>query len=592
MTERVAVLGGGIAGLTAAHELAGRGFDVTVYEARGGGDRGLGGKARSQYFKVHGVEVPGEHGYRFMPAFYLSLPETMRRIPRHGGGRPEAFREPVAGSVADSLVGLSEMAIVRENVPLRPIARKVPRLGEIPGLLHTLGMVFYGVSRADLVHMARKLLGYMTRGPVERMRVFEPISFWDYMEADRLQPITQRVLERTPQALVAMKASEGSARTLLDVLLLMMSDFRRPGPSEYVLPGPTTDVWLAPWAAWLRRLGVRFAQGPEHRIERLEVDRGVVVAAHRAGAPPIEADWFVLATPLEATRAILARSPAAVDACTQLSKIDAIDLGATTRWMVGVQYLLQGRDRPWVRGHVAFGDSAWGITAISQRQLWEPRYVDRLRAAGASGLLSVIATEWNQPREDGVPRADSLSREQIRDEILRQIAKCLDASQQPMLRARDVLAFHFDDDVDFGHGRPGSNRSPLLIHPPGSWHQRPTPATDLHNLALCGDYVQNPMDLATMEGASVSAKMAVNALLDARDHDVGDRVPVVDDYQRAHLPAAWRQIGRFHDLLYQRREAQPLPGTSPVERLRPQAGSPPDAAEARAGAAVVDKVIA
>ena len=34
MTERVAVLGGGVAGLTAAHELAERGFEVTVYEAR------------------------------------------------------------------------------------------------------------------------------------------------------------------------------------------------------------------------------------------------------------------------------------------------------------------------------------------------------------------------------------------------------------------------------------------------------------------------------------------------------------------------------------------------------------------------------
>src|SRR5581483_10826334 len=40
--QTVAVLGGGIAGLTAAHELAERGFDVTVYERRA-----WGGKARS-----------------------------------------------------------------------------------------------------------------------------------------------------------------------------------------------------------------------------------------------------------------------------------------------------------------------------------------------------------------------------------------------------------------------------------------------------------------------------------------------------------------------------------------------------------------
>ncbi|PRC57051.1 hypothetical protein C6A85_35515, partial [Mycobacterium sp. ITM-2017-0098] len=39
----MAVLGGGVGGLSAAHELTDRGFDVTVYEARGV----FGGKARS-----------------------------------------------------------------------------------------------------------------------------------------------------------------------------------------------------------------------------------------------------------------------------------------------------------------------------------------------------------------------------------------------------------------------------------------------------------------------------------------------------------------------------------------------------------------
>src|SRR4051794_41625024 len=80
MTTRVAVLGGGVAGLTPAHELAERGFAVTVYEAR---DR-LGGKARS--LPVPGSatdgrrDLPAEHGFRFFPGFYKHVPDTMRRI--------------------------------------------------------------------------------------------------------------------------------------------------------------------------------------------------------------------------------------------------------------------------------------------------------------------------------------------------------------------------------------------------------------------------------------------------------------------------------------------------------------------------------
>src|SRR6478609_2971854 len=62
----VAVLGGGMAGLTAAHELAERGFAVTVYERNA-----LGGKARSIPVPHTAAgdrrDLPGEHGFRFFP---------------------------------------------------------------------------------------------------------------------------------------------------------------------------------------------------------------------------------------------------------------------------------------------------------------------------------------------------------------------------------------------------------------------------------------------------------------------------------------------------------------------------------------------
>src|SRR5262245_33396288 len=87
--KTVIVLGGGVAGLTAAHELAERGFKVVVYERN---MKGVGGKARSQ--KAEGTAIdgrkplPGEHGFRFFPGFYTHVPNTMRRIPftgnRHG----------------------------------------------------------------------------------------------------------------------------------------------------------------------------------------------------------------------------------------------------------------------------------------------------------------------------------------------------------------------------------------------------------------------------------------------------------------------------------------------------------------------------
>ena len=71
---RVAVLGGGIAGLTAADELSRRGYEVDLYDAD---KEVLGGKARSYPYAVQGADLPAEHGFRFFPGFYRNVIETM-----------------------------------------------------------------------------------------------------------------------------------------------------------------------------------------------------------------------------------------------------------------------------------------------------------------------------------------------------------------------------------------------------------------------------------------------------------------------------------------------------------------------------------
>jgi uncharacterized protein with NAD-binding domain and iron-sulfur cluster len=110
----VAVLGGGVAGLSAAHELAERGFEVSVYEWR----QAFGGKARSIDVPDSGIDgrkpLPGEHGFRFFPGFYRHVVDTMARIP-HGQRTVVDHLVPTKGLVLAQDGGRDEIVPITER---------------------------------------------------------------------------------------------------------------------------------------------------------------------------------------------------------------------------------------------------------------------------------------------------------------------------------------------------------------------------------------------------------------------------------------------------------------------------------------------
>ena len=116
MSYQVAVLGGGVGGLSAAHELIERGFDVTVYERKDV----FGGKARSLAVAGSGTEgrkdLPGEHGFRFFPAFYKHLPDTMMRIP-----------DPSNVSVFNNLVHATRIHVARAGKQGLVLTARIPQ---------------------------------------------------------------------------------------------------------------------------------------------------------------------------------------------------------------------------------------------------------------------------------------------------------------------------------------------------------------------------------------------------------------------------------------------------------------------------------
>jgi uncharacterized protein with NAD-binding domain and iron-sulfur cluster len=489
MAERVAVLGGGVAGLTAAHELAERGFEVAVYEAR---DR-LGGKARSLPVPGSGSDgrrdLPAEHGFRFFPGFYRHVPDTMRRI-----------------GVEDHLVGADRILLAQGDGrnELLTAAHLPESLEDFAVLAQFLleAATGLGVPPQDTAWFLDRLLTLLTSCDERRLGQWELQSWWRYVDADRRSLAFRKLLaEGLTRTLVAARAREMSARTGGTILLQLVFDLTRAGGrADRVLDGPTSDVWIDPWEAHLRGLGVEFHR--EARVEGIQLAGGRV-ASVTVGGQPISADRYVAAVPVEVMR--LLAGPELRAAEPRLKRLDKL----VTRWMNGVMFYLD-EDVPLVRGHAIYIDSEWALTSISQRQFWRGFDFGQTGDGRAEGILSVDVSDWSTPSRRLGKTAMSCTREEVLEEVwaqLRDHVKELDKD--------NVLRAFLDPAIEFPNPTQAANLEPLLVNTTGSWADRPDAVTRIPNLFLASDYVRTHTDLATMEGANEAARRAVNGILEA-----------------------------------------------------------------------------
>ena len=284
MRETVAIIGGGVAGLSAAHELVERGFIVRVYERRAF----AGGKAASYRFKrkteaeaksdptgmaaAKGTsgdgELPCEHGFRFFPGWYRHLTDTMSRIPYQRS--PSGLYQ--GGTVADNLVSVKSNLLAWFDRPAVALPLRAPRsaseVGVVSNFLSEFGQL--GLSSGEIGLFVRKLIQFLILPDAQRIEKFESVTWWDYLEcgAEGRSRAYKDLVRATTRTMVAAKAEEASAysigrlvvRTLMDALSSV----------DRVLNGPTNEVWIEPWVKYLESRGVKFYR--EMELQSIEFD--------------------------------------------------------------------------------------------------------------------------------------------------------------------------------------------------------------------------------------------------------------------------------------------------------------------------------
>ena len=499
--KKVVIIGGGVAGLSAAHELIKRGFNVEVYEA----SNCVGGKARSVGVPGSGkngrMDLPGEHGFRFFPRFYKHITETMKEIPFKGN----------LNGVLGNLTETSQIKLARFDKEPVTLPARLPRsLNEFKKYLDDSLNSDLGLTEKDKSDFAIKVWELLTSCKERRRNEYERMGWWEFLDSDNhsiaYQTIFSKGLTRT---LVAARAETASTKTGGNIFLQLIFDVATPGTSsDRILNGPTNDAWINPWSTYLKEKGVQFhLNSPTKYVNCKDQSISSVLVSKNGVDETVTADYYLFAVPVEVMSNLLNDEMVKIDPTLYTIK----ELSNSVSWMNGAQFYLT-EDLEINQGHTIYIDTPWALTSISQKQFWPNVDLSKYGDGTVKGILSIDISDWDSIGILYNKSAKDCTKEEIIKEIWAQLKKSLNINGVIILKDEHLHNWYLDSDIEFDI--PKKNKEPLLVNTINSWDLRPYSYTRIPNMFLASDYIKTYTDLATMEGANEAARRAVNCILD------------------------------------------------------------------------------
>ena len=515
--KKVVIIGGGVAGMSAAHELIERGFEVDVYEKQ---PEYVGGKARS--VNVPGTNtqfedkyLPGEHGFRFFPGFYKHVTDTMKRTPLE-------FKDGVASkkTAFDNLVDTETIKISRDK-GREPIVFPTDFLGSWADLkmvykLYKNRKSLIGLKPGESALFKSKILQLMCSCNERREAEYEKTSWWEFLEADgKSDDYVHLLVIGVTRTLVAADARKASTKTDGNIILQLLYNFLNPTiRTDRLFNAPTNEAWLTPWHNYLTQKGVRYHHGWHlHNIKMDETGKVSQIEVRRHGetmGEHVKGDYFLLAVPVDMADKHISPEMKAID--PSLAKLDV--LAQSMSWMTGMQFYLntEVNINP---GHVNYAYSEWALTSVDQMRFWDNYDLKDRFNGKIKSILSVDISDWLDTPFEGNP-ADADNIEKIKEGVWEQLENSLNVEGQPkVLDAKMIEHYYLDSDIILYPDKKAENKERMLVNTINSWELRPEATTKIPNFFLASDYVRTYTDLATMEAANEAARRAVNGIIDA-----------------------------------------------------------------------------
>ncbi len=489
-STKVIVCGGGIGGLTTAHELAKRGVDVVVYERHDI----LGGLARSSYYTQDEKTYPVEYSWRVYGTGYKNLLHLLKDIPS-GGGK----------TIYDNLVKIKTFLFPRKSGP----AYVLPKEGD-------QGPLVTNFSWKDKWQILKKTL-YCVSICEERMNAMDHIRWTDF--CSDLSDEARKYVVRIWGPVLGMDPTYMSFPVVARMMKIVFAGFLGVSDGLFVMNKPTNDAWFDPWEAHLTSTG-HVTIKRQHEIQDLileddEIKRVVVKNLESGEMIEDTADHVVCALSVESIAELVKRNK-------DLHRHDdlqrTIPLAEICRQVqLSVQLFLDQEFKyPTNKKNVLYlPDTPWALIIEPEALIWDKTYCsdDRVKSVLSVGLCQtdVVGTVHGKP-------FTSCTREEVVDEVMDQMATSYHTSitmaDGKQISHDSLVLFHMWDTFVYDEKTERlESWEPKFSNNANSFKDQPSVSTSVSNLLFATGYTKTDRFIYSMEAAAEAGVRCANEIL-------------------------------------------------------------------------------
>ncbi len=450
------VIGSGLAGLSAAFELAERGMHVIVLEAEGQ----VGG--RTSNWRSDGMDV--ESGIHKFVGFYKEFPKLLKR----------------AG------ISLDSVFIYQDEIEIRvaeggdknadPKGRRRSGRFGVSVLLRPFRTIGGAIGNSELLSWRDKwqLVRFMTVGTVRYLRDPQSLDQLSVAEYARQQGVSENVINTVifslSSGLFFLSPERYSAYPFF--ALSWAATKRSYASRVAVFRGGMTDVMASPLAAAITRRGGEIMT--QTKAEKIRMENGRV-AGVLANSETFDSPRVILATQIGPAKKIISSTFSdSMPDDPELQKLLSL------REMSGIAVQLELDKPALTEDHIIFGPNS---------------------------ILGTFAEQSHTTFRESEGRIST---------FLTPVEPFIDKSKEEIVAAvtADLRRHGIDVEGRIKNSAVVMHLSDFYLLEPGSEALRPIQRTTIPGLALAGDYTKQPY-ICSMEGAVVSGRLGAEAVAES-----------------------------------------------------------------------------